>query len=167
MNKGGMVIPEEGFSEINEVLDNLLERSSSECAFLVDKSGQLISMRGDMDKVDSAAFASLSAGNFAATSELAKLIGEEEFSVLFHEGDTESIHISIVARNIIMVIVFRTDETSLGLVRLEMKKTIKELIKLFKDLNEKSKKEKGKKQFNDSFTKSLDDEIDNLFKDKG
>ncbi|HMA68443.1 MAG TPA: roadblock/LC7 domain-containing protein [Candidatus Mcinerneyibacterium sp.] len=165
MSKDGLIIPEDGFNQINEVLDDLLERSTAECAFLVDKSGQLIGMRGDMETVDSAAFASLSAGNFAATSELAKLIGEEEFTVLFHEGDTESIHISIVAQNIIMVIVFKTDLTSLGLVRLEMKKSRKELVKLLKELSEKSKSE-GTAKFDESFSKSLDDEIDNLFKDK-
>src|SRR6056297_209744 len=165
MSKDGLIIPEDGFNQINEVLDDLLERSTAECAFLVDKSGQLIGMRGDMETVDSAAFASLSAGNFAATSELAKLIGEEEFTVLFHEGDTESIHISIVAQNIIMVIVFKTDLTSLGLVRLELKKSRKELVKLLKELSEKSKSE-GTAKFDESFSKSLDDEIDNLFKDK-
>lgn len=165
MMNTGMVIPEEGFSQINDLLDELLQRSKSECVFLVDKSGQLITMRGDMEDIDSTAFASLSAGNFAATSELATLIGENEFSVLFHEGETESIHISIVAKNIIMVIVFRTDETSLGLVRLEMKKSIKELVKVLKALSQQADKEKGKTKFDDSFTKSLDDEIDNLFHD--
>jgi predicted regulator of Ras-like GTPase activity (Roadblock/LC7/MglB family) len=156
---------EDSFEKINIILDELMKNSKSECVFLVDKSGQLITMRGNMEQFDSTAFASLSAGNFAATSELAKLIGETEFSVLFHEGVKDSIHISIVAGSIIMVVVFRVVKTSLGLVRLEVKKSVEHLAHVLKEMVERSKTDGQIKKLDESFTQAIENEIDSLFKD--
>ncbi len=161
----GIIMYEDSFNKINALLDELLNNSKTSCVFLVDKSGQLITMRGDSKNLDSTAFASLSAGNFAATSEIAKLIGETEFSVLFHEGVKDSIHISIVASSIIMVVVYNAQETSLGLVRLEVKKTIERLASVLKDMVERSKADGQIQRLDQSFTQALENEIDNLFKD--
>ncbi|HOO60645.1 MAG TPA: roadblock/LC7 domain-containing protein [Candidatus Mcinerneyibacteriales bacterium] len=165
MLQDGLIMYEDSFEKINLILDELMKNSKSECVFLVDKSGQLITMRGNMEQFDSTAFASLSAGNFAATSELAKLIGETEFSVLFHEGVKDSIHISIVAGSIIMVVVFRVVKTSLGLVRLEVKKSVEHLAHVLKDMVERSKRDGQIKKLDESFTQAIENEIDSLFKD--
>ncbi|HHH84658.1 MAG TPA: roadblock/LC7 domain-containing protein [Firmicutes bacterium] len=165
MLQDGLIMYEDSFEKINVILDELMSNSKSECVFLVDKSGQLITMRGNMEQFDSTAFASLSAGNFAATSELAKLIGETEFSVLFHEGVKDSIHISIVAGSIIMVVVFRVAKTSLGLVRLEVKKSVEHLAHVLKEMVERSKTDGQIKKLDESFTQAIENEIDSLFKD--
>ncbi|HPE20020.1 roadblock/LC7 domain-containing protein [Candidatus Mcinerneyibacteriota bacterium] len=165
MLQDGLIMYEDSFEKINLILDELMKNSKSECVFLVDKSGQLITMRGNMEQFDSTAFASLSAGNFAATSELAKLIGETEFSVLFHEGVKDSIHISIVAGSIIMVVVFRVVKTSLGLVRLEVKKSVEHLAHVLKEMVERSKRDGQIKKLDESFTQAIENEIDSLFKD--
>ena len=165
MLQDGLIMYEDSFEKINVILDELMSNSKSECVFLVDKSGQLITMRGNMKQFDSTAFASLSAGNFAATSELAKLIGETEFSVLFHEGVKDSIHISIVAGSIIMVVVFRVAKTSLGLVRLEVKKSVEHLAHVLKEMVERSKTDGQIKKLDESFTQAIENEIDSLFKD--
>ncbi|HPE28782.1 MAG TPA: roadblock/LC7 domain-containing protein [Candidatus Mcinerneyibacteriales bacterium] len=165
MLQDGLIMYEDSFEKINVILDELMKNSKSECVFLVDKSGQLITMRGNMEQFDSTAFASLSAGNFAATSELAKLIGETEFSVLFHEGVKDSIHISIVAGSIIMVVVFRVVKTSLGLVRLEVKKSVEHLAHVLKEMVERSKTDGQIKKLDESFTQAIENEIDSLFKD--
>ncbi len=165
MFQDGLIMYEDSFEKINVILDELMSKSKSQCVFLVDKSGQLITMRGTMDRFDSTAFASLSAGNFAATSELAKLIGETEFSVLFHEGVNDSIHISIVAGSIIMVVVFQVNITSLGLVRLEVKKSIEKLALVLKDMVERSRTDGQIEKLDDSFTQAIENEIDSLFQD--
>ncbi|HDS02740.1 MAG TPA: roadblock/LC7 domain-containing protein [Firmicutes bacterium] len=165
MLQDGLIMYEDSFEKINVIIDELLKNSKSECVFLVDKSGQLITVRGELEQFDSTAFASLSAGNFAATSELAKLIGETEFSVLFHEGVKDSIHISIVAGSIIMVVVFRVARTSLGLVRLEVKKSIEHLAHVLKEMVERSKTDGQIKRLDESFTQAIENEIDSLFKD--
>ncbi len=61
------------------------------------------------------------AGKIAATGGLAKLIGEKEFSTLFHEGVRDKLHISIVASRVILVVIFDS-RSRLGLVRLRVKK---------------------------------------------
>jgi hypothetical protein len=74
-----MVMYDEEFQEINEVIERLLKEANAKVIFLVDKNGQLISGVGETDRFDTTSLASLTAGNIAATGGLAKLIGEKEF----------------------------------------------------------------------------------------
>ncbi|HEY7746900.1 MAG TPA: roadblock/LC7 domain-containing protein, partial [Desulfuromonadales bacterium] len=91
------VMYDEELKRINAVIEKLLRESNSKVIFLVDKNGQLISAVGETEHLDTTSLASLTAGNIAATGGLAKLIGEKEFSILFHEGEKDNLHISIVA----------------------------------------------------------------------
>src|SRR6187401_1140827 len=96
-----LVMYEEEYQQIKDTLHRLQVDSNAKIVFLVDKNGQQIATQGDMKGVDATSLASLTAGNVAATDGLAKLIGEKEFSVLFHEGKRDHIHISIVAKRAI------------------------------------------------------------------
>ncbi len=104
--------------------------------FLIDKNGQQIAAAGEIEQFDTTSLASLTAGNVAATDGLAKLIGEREFSVLFHEGQQDHIHISIVAKRAILVVIF-DDRSSLGLVRLRVKRASADLEKVFETMLQK------------------------------
>ncbi len=106
----------------------------------------------------------LTAGNVAATDGLAKLIGEKEFSILFHEGERDNIHISLVAQRVILVVIF-DDRSSLGLVRLRVKKASAELEKIFEVLLRKSEEERGNlsSRFDSPFAEITDEDIDSLF----
>jgi len=92
------VMYEEEFRRIDEELRRLYHLANAKLIFLVDKNGQLIASAGDTHNIDTTALASLTAGNIAATGGIAKLLGQKEFSILFHEGDRDNIHISIVAK---------------------------------------------------------------------
>lgn len=166
MLESDLIMFEEDYAKINDILSELKSESNSKFVLLVDRSGQLISIQGEIEAIDSMAFASLSAGNYAATSELASILGEEEFSVLFHQGDNESIHISIVVEKIILVVVF-DNRTTLGLVRLRVKKAIDDLTKVFEDIYDKvlEKTEEEGETIDTAFSKSAEKEIDDLFKD--
>lgn len=156
------VMYDEEFNKINVVIERLLRESNSKVIFLVDKNGQLISSVGDTEHMDTTSLASLTAGNIAATGGLAKLIGEKEFSILFHEGEKDNLHISIVAGRVILVVIF-DQRSSLGLVRLRVKKASDELNRIFVDLAKKSEEtEKGNKM--SPFAEITDDDIDNLFR---
>ncbi len=159
-----LVLFEEDYTKINEILTHLVKETNSKFALLVDRSGQLISSQGDTNQMDSISFASLSAGNFAATSELAKILGQEEFSVLFHQGTDESIHLSIVASRVIMVVVF-DNKTTLGLVRLRVSKAVEELSAIFSKIFEKVREGVRGEELDAGFTNVAESEIDNLFKD--
>jgi predicted regulator of Ras-like GTPase activity (Roadblock/LC7/MglB family) len=166
MPEADLVMYEEDYSKVNEILNHLLADSNSKFVLLVDRSGQLISIQGETESMDSMAFASLSAGNYAATSELAKIMGEREFSVLFHQGDKESLHISIVAERIILVVVF-DDRTTLGLVRLRVKKAGDELSKVFNSIFQKvaSEEKRADAMLDSSYRSGAEEEIDKLFKE--
>ncbi|NIT35269.1 MAG: roadblock/LC7 domain-containing protein [candidate division Zixibacteria bacterium] len=161
-----LVLFEEDYTNINEILATLVRETNSKFSLLVDRSGQLISSQGDTENMDSLSFASLSAGNYAATSELAKILGQEEFSVLFHQGTNESIHLSVVAKRVILVVVF-DNKTTLGLVRLRVKKAVEELSAIFNRIFQKVAERafETPSPLGDTFSSVAESEIDNLFKD--
>ena len=155
---------EEEYQQIKEILQRLQVDSNSKIVFLVDKNGQQIAVQGDMRGVDATSLASLTAGNVAATDGLAKLIGEKEFSILFHEGEKDNIHISLVAQRVILVVIF-DEKSSLGLVRLRVKKASQELERTFEELIRKSELDRGSmaNRFDSPFAEITDEDIDSLF----
>ena len=137
------VLYEEEFKHLEEALRRLRQEANAKAVFLIDKNGQQIASAGEVEQFDTTSLASLTAGNVAATDGLAKLIGEREFSVLFHEGQQDHIHISIVAKRAILVVIF-DDRSSLGLVRLRVKRACAELEKTFEVMLQKG--ERGARQ---------------------
>ncbi len=159
MSDSTFVIFEEEFREITRVIDRLLKESNAKCVYLVDKDGQLIAASGETEDIDATSLASLTAGNIAATGGLAKLIGEKEFSILFHEGERDNLHISIVARRVILVVIFDR-RSSLGLVRLRVRKATGELKNIIERLIKKSQDASRKAELLSEIT---DEDIENLF----
>ena len=155
-----LIIQEEDYKQIAAILESLHEKSNAKVVYLVDKNGQNIATAGDDHNIDKTSFASLVAGNVAATGGLAELLGEEEFSILFHEGKRDSIHITIIANRIILVVIFGED-TNLGLVRLWVKKAFNELSKLFKEI---TSKDVDQKFLSDPENSGDDNIIDSLKK---
>jgi predicted regulator of Ras-like GTPase activity (Roadblock/LC7/MglB family) len=159
-----LVLYEEEFQKIKEALQHLLQDANANVVFLVDKNGQQIAAIGDLNALDTTSLASLTAGNVAATDGLARLIGEKEFSILFHEGEKDNIHISIVAQRVILVVIF-DERSSLGLVRLRVRRATAELDKIFEEITQKVEREKETHQvdFESPFSEITDDDIDRLF----
>ena len=156
---------EEEYQQIKDILQRLQVDSNSKLVFLVDKNGQQIATAGDIRGVDATSLASLTAGNVAATDGLAKLIGEKEFSILFHEGERDNIHISLVAQRVILVVIF-DEKSSLGLVRLRVKKASGELERTFEQLIKKAETDRGLAgKFDSPFAEITDEDIDRLFSD--
>mgnify|MGYP001617873379 FL=1 len=156
-----LVMYEEESQQINVVLEKLYRDANAKVVFLVDKNGQLIAASGDTKNLDTTSLASLTAGNIAATGGLAKLIGEKEFSILFHEGEKDNIHISIVGQRVILVVIFDA-KSSLGLVRLRVKKTSDELKAIFDGLLQKME-QKEATNIESPFAEITDLDIDSLF----
>jgi predicted regulator of Ras-like GTPase activity (Roadblock/LC7/MglB family) len=157
-----MVMYDEEFKQINIVIEKLLREANAKVIFLVDKNGQLISGVGEVERFDTTSLASLTAGNIAATGGLAKLIGEKEFSILFHEGEKDNLHISIVGGRVILVVLF-DNRSSLGLVRLRVKKASDELTVIFDGLMQKAEEKEKSGTTDFPFAEITDDDIDNLF----
>jgi predicted regulator of Ras-like GTPase activity (Roadblock/LC7/MglB family) len=161
-----MIMYEEEYQRIRTIIARLRTESNAKLVFLVDKNGQQIAVHGQLENFDATSLASLTAGNVAATDGLAKLIGEKEFSILFHEGERDNIHISIVAQRVILVVIFDS-HSSLGLVRLRVKKASLELTEVFQKIISKisSEKEAGTLNAESPFAEITDDDIDSLFQE--
>jgi len=163
MADSGLVMYEEEFKLIDVELSKLHEQANAKLTLLVDKNGQLITSVGDTKGVDTTSLASLTAGNVAATGGMAKLLGEREFSVLFHEGEKDNIHISIIGQRVILVVIFDR-RSSLGLVRLRAKKTSDVLVKIFDQIFLKIEQERGTKPLAKSpFAEITEEDIEKLF----
>jgi predicted regulator of Ras-like GTPase activity (Roadblock/LC7/MglB family) len=162
MSSADFVLYEEEFKHLEEALRRLRQEANAKAVFLIDKNGQQIAAAGEIEQFDTTSLASLTAGNVAATDGLAKLIGEREFSVLFHEGQQDHIHISIVAKRAILVVIF-DDRSSLGLVRLRVKRANVDLEKIFEVMVQKGEKGAGGTAVQSPFSEITDDDIDALF----
>ena len=155
-----LVMFDEEYKETRVILERLLEEAFARVVFLVDKDGQLVASCGDEEGIDSTSLASLTAGNIAATGGLAKLLGQKEFSILFHQGEKENIHISVIGGRMILVVIFDTQST-LGLVRLRAKKAGEELNEIIQKLINKAK---GNSLSSDALLSDITDEdIERLF----
>ncbi len=150
---------EDDFAAITKTLQQFLYDSNARCALLVDRSGQLVATVGEPPRFDATTFATLTAADFSANDQLAKLIGETEFNSLYHQGENESMLLADIARRVILVILF-DNRTTLGMVRLKAKGVVEELSKLFVEMFQRSRGPQGSQP---NILSGADDEIDRLF----
>ena len=151
---------EEDAKSINVILVEFLRESNARTALIVDRTGQMITTAGEPVNFDPTAFASLTAADFSANDQLAKMIGEPEFGALFHQGERESMYLADIARRVILVVLF-DNRTTLGLVKLRVKNTVGELNKVFEGMF--SQDGAGRSQVETGFLGEAEDEIDKLF----
>ncbi len=158
------VMHEEHLERINGILGKLGSEANARATFLIDRNGQQVAARGEnLEDLDTTSLASLTAGNVASTDAIAHLIGEKEFAALVHEGENESLHISLVNNRIIMLILF-DERSSLGLVRLRVRKATEELLEVFDQVDWLQEQQRARGELGDSlFAEITDDDIDSLF----
>ena len=134
-----VVITKRDLEKIEGCLSKIVSSSFAHSVLLIDRSGQLIAQQGNTPDLDVMSLSALTAANFGATAEIARLLGEEEFTLLFHKGRSENVYFSAVGENTIMVTLF-DDKTSLGVIRLKMNQIIGELGAIVSCIFEKEKK---------------------------
>lgn len=121
-----IIITKEDLKKINYFLDKVVSSSLAHSALLIDRSGQLIAQCGNTLDIDILSLSALTAANFGATAEIAKILGEDEFTLLFHKGKSENVYFTAIGEHVIMVTLF-DDKTSLGLIRLRINQIADEL----------------------------------------
>ncbi len=127
---------ENDFRLIDQVLDELLQRTNALSAHLIDRSGQVITSAGRVDDFDVISFASLAAADFTANAELATLLGEPAVDAVVNEGRVRSVYSRMLADRVILSVVFDRRST-LGLVRVRSKRGVEVLDQVFRGLFEK------------------------------
>ncbi len=162
MTDDNSIFYEEEINKIDALISKMLKGAEAKCALLVDKDGHLITRQGFTHSLDTTALAALLAGSFASTKEIAKLVGEPEFSVLFHQGKKDHIHMSIVGERSILVVIF-DDRTTIGMVRLYAKETSAELQNIFTDIHNSDRDEPS--GIDADFTSQAEDKLDDIFQD--
>jgi len=154
-----VVIHEHQFQKIKSVLARLCVECAARVVFLVDRDGQPIAFYGEIGGMDTTSFSSLAAGNIAATTSMARLIGEDVFPAVVHEGERESIFISVIGRSL-LVVVF-DERSTLGLVKLRTKKASHEIAALLDEVARDSEQQRLSE--NSFFAEITDEDIDSLF----
>lgn len=156
---------EEEQRKIQAISDRLQRDSNSIAVLVINKDGQEIARSGQTKDLDITSLSSLFAGNVAATSAIAKLIKEEEFGGQFHEGTKFNVNISVVAKRAILAVLFDSN-SSIGLVRLRVRRASEEMAKVFDDLVHKIQQQQkgvGGSQAPNIAGEITDDDIDKLF----
>ncbi|MHC4849462.1 MAG: roadblock/LC7 domain-containing protein, partial [Planctomycetota bacterium] len=120
----------EEMSEINATLRGFLSRAKAASAFLVDKDGHLITREGMDERIDIDSICGLVAGAFAATKQMALILGENTFLNLFHQGKRANIQVTLVGDRTILAVVF-DDSTTIGMVRLYLAEAASTLTTIF------------------------------------
>jgi predicted regulator of Ras-like GTPase activity (Roadblock/LC7/MglB family) len=162
-----LVIYEEQIGKIEEALKRLIKDAQAKCVLLVDKDGHLITRQGFTQSLDTTALAALLAGSFASTREIARLVGEPEFSVLFHQGKKDHIHITLVGERTILAVIF-DDRTTIGMVRLYAKETSEDLEKTLSlpHPEEPAAEPESQDDQSSEFSASLDSRLDDVFSEQ-
>jgi predicted regulator of Ras-like GTPase activity (Roadblock/LC7/MglB family) len=163
MVRAEWAIFEEDYWAIGDALDELLRSSRSQNILLIDRTGQLIAQAGQTVGFDLVSFASLCAADFEANYQLAKLIGEKDFSTLYHQGARESMYLCKIVRGVVLVVLF-DKSTTLGLVRLRVRRTVEDLTAIIEGLFEKLEyRNEEYDLIDEAFAEQAAAEIDNLF----
>jgi predicted regulator of Ras-like GTPase activity (Roadblock/LC7/MglB family) len=150
------------YDGITKILTELATKTKASAILFADMSGQLISQRGNTENMNTTVLSALAASDFAATSEMAKLVGEDaKFKLLFHEGEKRNVYLSNVGDNFFLVVVFDVSVT-LGLIRIYTKKAIEDLSGVLDDESGTTGEEEN--IIDSDFSSLLGDALDDTFK---
>jgi predicted regulator of Ras-like GTPase activity (Roadblock/LC7/MglB family) len=159
-----MSAPDVMFPEEQEQIANVCQRlhrdANAKSVLLIGRDGQPIADAGDVAELDVTSLSSLTAGNVAATGGISKILREKDFTSQFHEGEKTHVHITLVGGRAILVVLF-DERSSLGLVRLRVKKAAEEMVRLFDVVTKKAASRQG----TSVLSEITDSDIDNLFND--
>ncbi len=129
MNYG--VVSQEQLEQIDQILTEKLIKIGVDCVIVIDMAGNIITAKENgKTKYDVYSFAALAAGNFATVDAMAKLVGENEFSLLFHKGSVSNIHFSKIDDELLLITMFGKS-ISLGFLRLNVVEAIERIKKLW------------------------------------
>jgi len=129
MNYG--IVSQEQLEQIDEVLSEKLIKLGVDCVIIIDMAGNIITVKDNREnKYDVYSFAALAAGNFATVDAMAKLVGEQEFSLLFHKGQDSNIHFSKIDDELLLISMFGK-EISLGFLRLNVVGAIEKIREIW------------------------------------
>ena len=160
-----LIFYKEDVQSIDSTLRDFLARSKSKAALLVDRDGHLITQEGSTENTDTDTIAALVAGCFAATREMARILGKEEFGALFHQGRKDNLQLSLVGTRTILGVLF-DDTTTIGMVRLYAAETARKLTSLFRKLAARDPSQTPKENISEHFSEAAASTLETVFGDE-
>ncbi len=154
-------ISETDAAQLTALLEAFVGETQADCAVLCDRSGRLLTLSGDLGNMDQMSFASLVAGDFAASDQLARLLGEDEFTSLYHAGLGRSMYLADVSGYGILAALFN-GATTLGMIRLKSRTTVPRLTEVLSQIANRSPSEQAI-GMDESWMNEAETEIDRLF----
>ena len=160
---GNWALYEGDIESIQGILKELLDSAYAQGALLVDRSGQLVLNAGTTPDFDLHAFSSLVSADFAANSELARMLGEDGFDTLVHQGGRQNLYLTRVNAKVILAVVY-DKRTSLGIVRHRIKRCVTALQNCFQRLFDKRQVEAPPVPVMDAeLVRGMESELDRAF----
>jgi predicted regulator of Ras-like GTPase activity (Roadblock/LC7/MglB family) len=116
------------YEGIKKYLGELYSKTRAKVVLFADMAGQIIGERGDTAEMNTTVLSALAAGDFAATAEIAKLVGEgDRFKLHFHEGELKNVYLTNVGDQFFLIIIFDAS-VALGMVRVYTKKAVESIL---------------------------------------
>jgi predicted regulator of Ras-like GTPase activity (Roadblock/LC7/MglB family) len=162
LRESRLVFYKEDIQAIDGTLREFLSRSKSKAAMLVDKDGHLITQEGSTEGTDTDTISALVAGCFAATREMARILGEEEFTALFHQGRKDNLQLTLVGQRTILAVLF-DDSTTIGMVRLYAAEAARKLTSLFRKIIARGVSGDGSEELSSGFQQAAASTLENVF----
>lgn len=152
------------YEGVKKYLGELYSKTRAKVVLFADMSGQIIGERGDTAEMNTTVLSALAAGDFAATAEIAKLVGEgDRFKLHFHEGEMKNVYLTNVGDQFFLIIIF--DATvALGMVRVYTKKAVESLLTVIKEAST-TEGLTEKDIIDEDFGNLLAQELDGAFRD--
>ena len=154
-----LVFYENDVLRLNAEIDTFLELSKARCALLVDRDGHLVTRRGEPVKTSEDTVSALIAGSFAATREMARLLGETEFAILFHQGQRDSIQLQLIGERTLLATLF-DGRTNLGMVRFYAQEAAGRIREILVEIHA---QDRSGANLNPDFQSGAEDALDKLF----
>lgn len=153
----------EDVRELDALLARYLVDTRARSALLLDRSGRLLTAAGDLEDLDQTTFASLAAGDFAASDQLAAHLGEPEFTSLYHHGRAHSMFLADVGGTVILAVLF-DQRTTLGMIRVRTRQVVPVCAALFEQLRLRGPRG-SLIHLESGWAAEAESEIDRLFRD--
>ncbi len=153
----------EDIERFNSALSRFVKKANAVCALLIDQEGHMVAKQGFVDQIDTTALAALVAGSFASTREVAKLLGEKEFQILYHQGPNHSIQLNLVGERTLQVTVFPS-EAKQGLIQVMSKELSAHVLSIITEIAERPEDE-VKEKLDSGYHEEMNSHLDDLFGD--
>ena len=107
---------EEDVKELEGALSDLVSKSESSAALILDIGGFLVAQYGKAEGFDYTTIGALASASFAATQAMAGLVSETNFSSIYQQGENFSLILHSIDGQCLLAVIFPA-QVSVGVVK--------------------------------------------------